>query len=81
MEDYIPIRVQQRHSGKTLTTVEGIVVEHGTRKLGKTFKTTFVCNDIVTEHPEFGEAFYLQGDQSKNTWCFLGEWAGRSRLG
>ena len=51
-EDYIHIRIQQRNSRKTLTTVQGITDNYDKKKLVKAFKKKFACNGTVTEHPE-----------------------------
>ena len=51
-EDYIHIRIQQRNSRKTLTTVQGIADNYDKKKLVKAFKKKFACNGTVTEHPE-----------------------------
>nr|XP_058144991.1 eukaryotic translation initiation factor 1-like [Dasypus novemcinctus] len=72
-EDYIHIRIQQRNSRKTFTTVQGIADDYDKKKLVKPFKKKFACNDTVIEHPEYGEVIQLQGDQRKNICQFLVE--------
>uniref|UniRef100_A0A2K6V393 SUI1 domain-containing protein n=1 Tax=Saimiri boliviensis boliviensis TaxID=39432 RepID=A0A2K6V393_SAIBB len=68
-EEYIHIRIQQRNSRKTLTTVQGIADNYNKKKLVKAFRK-FACNGTEIEHPEYGE---LQGDQRKNICQFLVE--------
>ncbi|XP_054575906.1 eukaryotic translation initiation factor 1-like [Eptesicus fuscus] len=70
-EDYIHIRIQQRNSRKTLTTVQGIADVYDKKKLLKAFKKKFACNGSVIEHPECGEVIQPQGDQCKNICQFL----------
>ncbi|EDL39174.1 mCG1047251 [Mus musculus] len=65
-EDYIHLRIQQRNSRKSLTTVQGIADDYDKKKLVKVFKKKFACNGTVIEHPEYGEVIQLQGDQHKN---------------
>ncbi|XP_035872521.1 eukaryotic translation initiation factor 1-like [Phyllostomus discolor] len=65
-ENYIPIRIQQRNSRKTLTNAQGIAGDYDNRKLVKVFKKESACNRTTVEHPEYGEAISLQGDQHKN---------------
>jgi translation initiation factor 1 len=65
-EDYIHLRIQQRNSRKSLTTVQGIADDYDKKKLVKVFKEKFACNGTVIEHPEYGEVIQLQGDQHKN---------------
>jgi translation initiation factor 1 len=72
-EDYIHIRIQQRNSRKTLTTVQGIADDYDKKKLMKAIKKKFACNGTIIEHPEYGEVIQLQGDQRKNICQFLTE--------
>ncbi|XP_036128017.1 eukaryotic translation initiation factor 1-like [Molossus molossus] len=72
-EDYIHIRIQQRNSKKTLTTVQGITDDYAKKKLVKVFKKKFACNSTVIELSECGGVIQLQGDQYKNTCQFLVE--------
>ena len=65
-EDYIHIRIQQRNSRKTLTTVQEITDDYDKKKLVKTFKKKFACNGTIIEHPEYGEGIKLQVNQHKN---------------
>nr|XP_045009430.1 eukaryotic translation initiation factor 1-like [Jaculus jaculus] len=66
-EDNIHLKIQQRDGRKTLSTVQGIANDYDKKKLVKAFKKKFACNNIVIEHPEYGEVTQLQGDQHKNT--------------
>nr|XP_044995944.1 eukaryotic translation initiation factor 1-like [Jaculus jaculus] len=70
-EDYIHIRIQQRNSRKTLTTVQGIADDYDTKKLVKEFKKKCACNGTVIKHPEYGEMIQLQGCHCKNICQFL----------
>ena len=70
-EDYIHLRIQQRNSRKSLTTVQGIADDYDKKKLVKALKKKFACNGTVIEHPEYGEVIQLQGDQHKNICQFL----------
>ncbi|KAK1341995.1 hypothetical protein QTO34_016748 [Cnephaeus nilssonii] len=67
----IHIRIHQRNSRKTLTTVQGIADVYDKKKLLKAFKKKFACNGSVIEHPEYGEVIQPQGDQCKNICQFL----------
>ncbi|XP_038959437.1 eukaryotic translation initiation factor 1-like [Rattus norvegicus] len=62
-ENYIRIRIQQRNSRKTLTTVQGITDDYDKKKLVKAFKKKFACNGAVIDPPDY---IQLQGAQRKN---------------
>ncbi|XP_045141517.1 eukaryotic translation initiation factor 1-like [Echinops telfairi] len=70
-KDYIHIRIQQRNSIKTLTTVQGSADDYNKKKLMKTFKKIFDCNGSLIEHPEHGEVILLQSDQHRHICQFL----------
>ncbi|XP_051008610.1 eukaryotic translation initiation factor 1-like [Acomys russatus] len=66
-KDYIHVRIKQRNSRNTLTTVQGISDICDKKKQEKAFKKKSACNRAVIAHSEYGEVIQLQGDQHKNT--------------
>ena len=48
-EDYVHIRIQQRDSRKSLTTLQGIADDYDRKKLGKSFKKNFTKRSKMAE--------------------------------
>ncbi|KAL1778349.1 eukaryotic translation initiation factor 1b [Sigmodon hispidus] len=54
------VRIQQRNDKETPTTVQRVTDDHNKKKLVKSMKKKFACNDTVIEHPVQGEGIQLQ---------------------
>lgn len=68
---YVHIRVQQRNSRKTLTTIQGLPDDLDLKRILKAFKKLFCCNGCIVEHPEHGMVLQLQGDHRVECERFL----------
>jgi translation initiation factor 1 len=68
----VHVRIQRRKGRKTLTTIQGLSVEHDILEaIFKTFKKEFACNGNVIEHSEYGKVLQLQGDQRTKVCAWL----------
>ncbi|MCD7461513.1 hypothetical protein HAX54_046306 [Datura stramonium] len=77
-KEYVHIRIQQRNGKKSLTTVQGLRLVEGLRrvyssyeKILKYLKKELCCNGNVVQDKELGKVIQLQGDQRKNVSHFL----------
>ncbi|XP_049850362.1 eukaryotic translation initiation factor 1-like [Schistocerca gregaria] len=70
-QGYVHIRVQQRNTRKTLTTIQGLAddLDHG--RILKACKKIFCCNGCVVEDEEHGLVLQLQGDHRQECADFL----------
>ena len=59
----IHIRIQQRNSRKSITTIQGLDESIDLKKVLKYMKRNFQCNGKVFMDPIYGEIIQLQGDQ------------------
>ena len=67
----VHIRLEQRASGKYLTTVQGISNDMNILKILKAMKKRFICNGCIVEDKESGTIIKLQGDQRRNVMTWL----------
>lgn len=68
----VHIRIQQRNSKKTITTIEGLDTSIDLKKLLKYIKKQFNCNGSIIKIEEDNiNIIQLQGDQRENIKNFL----------
>eukprot|EP00294_Goniomonas_avonlea_P016943 CAMPEP_0114543356 /NCGR_PEP_ID=MMETSP0114-20121206/2311_1 /TAXON_ID=31324 /ORGANISM="Goniomonas sp, Strain m" /LENGTH=144 /DNA_ID=CAMNT_0001727687 /DNA_START=64 /DNA_END=495 /DNA_ORIENTATION=- len=68
--DYIRIRLQQRNSRKSLTTVQGVPADLDLKKMLRAFKKMHGCNGAIVPSDD-GEVMQFQGDQRLTFQTFL----------
>ncbi len=81
----VHIRLQQRNTRKTITTIQGLDDKNDLGRLVQHFKKVsqlmisnsylllqiFQCNGTVIDHPEYGKVIQLAGDQRQLVKDFL----------
>ena len=69
--EYVHIRIQQRNSRQTITTVQGIPDKYDLKRIMKVCRKEFACNGCVVNDKTYGDIMQLQGDQRENMRKFL----------
>ncbi|EPZ32201.1 eIF1-like protein [Rozella allomycis CSF55] len=67
------IRIQQRSSKKTITSVQGIPATVDQKNLLKMFRKSFACNGSIVDDEKLGPVIQLQGDHRQKIFDFLVE--------
>lgn len=62
----VHLRVQQRTTRKSITTVEGVDPDIDIKRLLKMMKKRFSCNGNIEDSEEYGKVIKLTGDQREN---------------
>lgn len=67
----VHIRVQQRTSRKSVTTVQGLDPKLNFERVNKEFQKRWGCNGTVVDDKEAGKVIQLQGNWSDKIKSFL----------
>ncbi len=70
-QDLVHIRIQQRTSRKSITTVQGLPPTLDLKGITKRMKRAFSTNGTVVTDRDAGPVIQLQGDQRQNCHTFL----------